>query len=272
LKANPIRPARIVEDGALPVDDVEPLKLLWTPAPNRIRVPDGEIQVFAFALDLPEERLKTFAGLLSLDETERAQRFKRERDRRRFMCGRARLRAILGHCLESEPAHLTFSYSPHGKPSLSSGIGRDRVRFNLTGSHGLGLLALQLDSEIGIDVERIRPFPDALGIAQRFFAREEYRRLLSLPEAAQSEGFFRSWTSKEAIVKSIGLGLSCPLNVFTLPGGASETAVSISVPVEGDIAQERWLLPVSEPSPGYVAALATSGPPCRVRCWTWNNP
>lgn len=230
-------------------------------------IPTGLIHVVTFSLDMPERRLRHCERLLSRDELARAERFHQARDRRRYVASRGQLKMILGRCLERDPAALRFRYGSHGKPALESGDGNERVRFNMSRSHELGILAIQLDEDLGVDLERVRPFPDALPVAQRLFAPQEHEALCARPAAELDAAFFGLWTRKEAVVKCIGLGLSYPMNAFSLssrPGPSPEQVV-----VGGDAgAETRWLVPLPPPSPGYVAALATSGPPRPVRL-TW---
>lgn len=202
---------------------------------------DGVIDVYAFPLDVED----TFGldEILSPDERERAARFRFPRDRRRYVVGRAQMRAILARRLNQDPRRLEFVYGSHGKPALPG----QSIGFNMTRSHALGLLAIQPNAEVGIDVELLRPFPEALDIAQRFFAADEYRRLASLPGSAVDAVFFECWTRKEAVVKSAGLGLSQPL----------------------DAPPDRWVTQLSELAPAYVAAVASTVPPRSIHYRSW---
>ncbi len=240
----------------------------WGACPGDVVLAPGEIHVFAFAVDLPPSRTRGLERLLSDDERARADRFRRPADRLHFVVGRARMRTILGRYVKREATRLHFCYSAHGKPALREEDGENRIRFNMSRSPGLGLLALQLDEDLGIDIERIRPFPDALAIARRLFAAAEHEALEALPSEERNATFFRYWTRKEAAVKSIGLGLSYPVNAFTLSRDPGDAAELLVVAGEKGTAP-RWSLPVPEPCSGYVAALVTAGTARPVRYWTW---
>ncbi|HWC72714.1 MAG TPA: 4'-phosphopantetheinyl transferase superfamily protein [Gemmatimonadales bacterium] len=205
----------------------------------------SEIDVFAFALDVPDwSRLES---LLDTEERERATRFRFERDRRRYVVGRARLRAIIGADIGRDPRSIEFSYGSHGKPLIKHQHARTRIDFNLTRSHELGLVAIQRDAEVGIDVEQLRPFPECLDIAQRFFSPAEYDRLSALRPFEVEEAFFTLWTQKEAVVKSLGLGLSHPM----------------------DVSSDRWVTTLPPPAQNYVAAVASNVPPVAIRQRNW---
>ena len=93
-------------------------------------------------------------GVLSPAEWVRAGRFHFERDRERFVAARGLLRTILGRYLELPPRELQFSFGAHGKPALE-GVA-STLRFNLSHSDDLLLLAVSHAREVGVDVELMR--------------------------------------------------------------------------------------------------------------------
>jgi 4'-phosphopantetheinyl transferase len=93
--------------------------------------------------------------LLSADERARAGQFMFDRDRRRYIAARARLRIILARYVGQAPAALQFHYGPHGKPAL------DGISFNLSHSADLALLAVSRGTVVGVDIERVRPIAGA---------------------------------------------------------------------------------------------------------------
>ncbi len=104
------------------------------------------------------------------------------------------LRSILGG-LTATP--LDFAAGEKGKPWLPA---EPRLRFNLSHSRGMALVAAALDVEVGADVELLRPVPEFAAIADRFFPPRE-------PAPLTERDFFRSWTRLEAMLKARGVGL-----------------------------------------------------------------
>ncbi len=93
----------------------------------------------------------------------------------------------------------------HGKPYV-----RDYPQIHYNISHTEGLVACGLGgSSLGIDVERIRPFPDS--VAERVFSSAENHCMRALPEEEQNSYFFRMWTLKESYVKALGCGITVSL-------------------------------------------------------------
>lgn len=87
-----------------------------------------------------------------------------------------------------------YSYNEYGKP-LS-----DKMHFNITHSHGVVVLAL-CEYDIGVDIERIEERKDNL--AKYISTQEELDYIKGFRE------FFEVWTSKESLMKCIGVGIRC---------------------------------------------------------------
>lgn len=169
--------------------------------------------------------------LLTQEERRRAAAFAFERDRRRFVAARARLRRLLGERLGVAPRAVRILYNPRGKPQLAPGYDRD-LRFNLAHSGELAVYAFADGADVGIDVEALREVEDAGDIAARAFSAGERR-------AWRAFGFLYCWTRKEAYLKALGLGLQQDLQ-----------RLDTARPPAG------WRIESFAPLPGFVAALA----------------
>lgn len=245
---------------------------VWQP-PRACRTPGpSEVHVWRMRLDVPEACLSELGQLLSADEHARAERFRFERDRRRYVAGRAFLRRLLGYCLGDEPGGLQFRYGAKGKPLTVDGA--PHLRFNLSHSRGLAVYAVTSERELGVDIETVRPLIGAENIALRFFSASESAALRRLPESQKIEGFFNCWTRKEAWLKAVGDGLSRPLSdidVSLVPGEPARILRVHNDPEEA----ARWSLYAFEAFPGSVGALCVESPrlrsgqahECRLAFW-----
>jgi 4'-phosphopantetheinyl transferase len=196
------------------------------------------VEVHYFSLDVEAKR---FVGLLSADEHERAARFRFDRDRNRYIVCRGTLREMLG-------VRARFVYGRYGKPRLED----SDIRFNVSHSHGVGMIAIARGREIGCDIERIDPSFAGEQIPERFFSPREVAALRALPESEQCQAFFRCWTRKEAFIKACGMGVSLPLDSFDVTLGARAALLR---------GAERWSLhPVDAPE-GYAAAMVLEDQP-----------
>jgi len=239
----------------------------WAPGPVRPTLRAGDVHVWLGDLDVRDsERARVY---LSPDESARADGFCFARDRHRYAAARGLLREMLALYLDLEPEAVRFAYGPRGKPALASAT-PDALRFNVSHSGGLAILAFALGREVGVDIEVERPLADAETIAARFFSRREASELMRLPEPERQAAFFRCWTRKEAFIKATGDGLSRPLDAFDVEFRAGEPARLLRV--EGDLeAAQRFYLLGLEPAPGFAAALAVERRPRRVERWTWDG-
>ena len=199
----------------------------------------------------------------------RAGRFVFERDRRHFAVTRGVLRAVLGRYLRVAPSAIDFVYNSHGKPALRDGSADCDLRFNVSHSAELALIAVTHGRAVGVDVEWVQEKFAIEEVAASFFSPAEVAALRALPAARRCTGFFNCWTRKEAYVKARGRGLSLPLHSFNVSLAPGEPAAILAT-ADDSAESLRWSLREITPGPGYVAALAVKGHDWRMRCWRWH--
>jgi 4'-phosphopantetheinyl transferase len=181
---------------------LSPLPYTDLPAPLGLRV---------WWLRLDEMPDAAAVATLSADEIARGARFAFEGLRRRHLASHVALRAILAQQTGLPAATLVFGAGPFGKPFLQAPAA---CVFNMSHSDDVAVIAVAPDAvagtEIGIDVEVLRPMRDAIALAERNFTEAEQRELLAAPADLRDLAFMRGWTRKEACLKAIGSGLSIP--------------------------------------------------------------
>ena len=224
---------------------------------------DADIHVWRASLNLDSDLLHRLETSLAPDEQARAARFKFDRDRHRFIAARGILREILGAYLSRQPASLSFSYGPHGKPALNPSDGGQVIQFNVSHSHGMALYAFANAREVGVDIEAVRPMADWEDIARRFFVPQEVTDILSWPKDLQQEAFFKCWTRKEAYLKARGAGMTLSLKSFSV--SFSEAGADA---LRSDDSH-RWSLYGLSPDQGYTGAVVGEGENWQLRCWSW---
>ena len=194
---------------------------------------------------------------LSAEELARAGRFSFAHHRKRFLAGRAALRQLLARHLGRSPDTLALGYGPHGKPFLQD---CRAPAFNLSHSEGIGLVALLAehnDAAIGVDIEVLRPLPDAPELAAANFESAECDQLEHMCEPDRSKAFLVGWTRKEACLKALGSGFSGPTRLATgleLDAGVvawkdgAASVRSFELPAHGAVASLARLQTASAPS------------------------
>lgn len=213
------------------------------------------IEVLFVRLDVKPEIISELLPLLDRDERIRADRYAFERDRSRFIVGRARLRQLLAMRLRVSPETIEFVWGKNGKPALADLYDSSKLRFNLSRSADIALYAFSSGREVGVDIEEVRVMPDADDIAERFFSNRENQSYRELDSQSKTLGFFNCWTRKEAFVKALGDGLSRPLDSFDVSLAPGESATILR---HGSISGEYcgWrLCNITALPAGYVGAV-----------------
>jgi 4'-phosphopantetheinyl transferase len=186
----------------------------WATGSNLHAVPTATaIDIWLFDLDKDSTSL---VETLDDEERSRASRFVFPVDARRYAAAHGYLRTVLANYLQCPPASITFERGRWGKPALPAAIAKS-LSFNLAHSGGLALLAVGLSGSLGVDLELARPFANWREVAVSAFAPGEITSLDTQSEDVQLDGFFATWTRKEAIVKMWGQGLSADLKAFEVP-------------------------------------------------------
>ena len=93
---------------------------------------DDGIEVVVTRLVVGAEAVRASAALLSDAERQRASRFAFDRDRRRFIVARARLRELVAARLGVRPEAVELVYGAHGKPALARHSADSDLRFNVS--------------------------------------------------------------------------------------------------------------------------------------------
>ena len=242
--------------------------MAWLPSFGRPMLFSGEVHLWRIVLEVSNEAIRSATELLTADELQRADRFRFERDRRRFALARAATRRILAQYLEIEPQGLSFEYGKTGKPDLIRALNPLGLRFNLSHSYELSLLAVTRTVPLGVDIELIdRNFFDK-AIVHCFFSPDEVRCLFALPEEARAEAFFSCWTRKEAYIKALGEGLSLPLDSFSVNFGPDIPPALLRVNTNPREVN-RWSVYDIEADPRYKAALVIECGDHDISCWQW---
>jgi len=242
------------------------------PSPaGSFRLASDEVHSWCANLDVPTETSARLYTTLSSDERTRSARFQFERDRQRFIVAHGVLRDLLGCYLRIQPGRISYAYNAYGKPDLSPEFG-GRLKFNLTHSAGLALIAIAHDSNVGVDLEYIRAHSDYVEIARHFFSAAEFDQLKPLHNHLCAEAFLGCWTKKEAYLKCCGYGLAIPMNRFSVPLTSDPAPGPVDPQVVSNdiVPEKRWSFHTLHPAPGYIGALAIEGSGWRLsqRRWT----
>jgi 4'-phosphopantetheinyl transferase len=223
----------------------------WSRPAQDLALNEADVHIWLAWLDVDTRELTRLRSYLNREEVSRAERFVFSRDRDHFIAARGRLRELLGKYLHCPPNAVQFKTGRYGKLSLFDD--KDRLRFNLSHSHGLAIYGICMAREIGIDAEKIRPGFAGEGIAQRHFSASEQQELAEVPEEIRDTAFFLCWTRKEAYIKAHGDGLQIPLDSF-------DVSLTPGQPVQLRSADcDRWSMRSFIPAAEFVATIVVEG-------------
>lgn len=240
---------------------------VWTSPPANVSIAPEEVHVWRIVLQQPAELRRELLPLLSEEERARMARFQFERLQQSFLVSHGALRHILAQYAGLAPTQLTFAYSLFGKPALAP---ESDLRFNLSHSENLALVAVTQGHELGVDIECVRAVPKFEQIAARNFSPREFELLCALAPEEKLGAFFNCWTRKEAVVKAFGRGLNMPLDQFEVAFASFAKARLLSLRGCAEAAA-HWSLFALHPAHGYAAALAVHGAVTKLSCWNWRE-
>jgi 4'-phosphopantetheinyl transferase len=195
-------------------------------------------------IDIHEHRalLSHYRNLLSLQEAVRADAFRDECDRTRYICMHGVLREQLAPRMGTGAGDVVFTENEYGKPGVAGG-----PEFNISYSGNMGIVVIT-SGPVGVDVERVDPDKVAPEMVEEVFSPAERSAYFDVPSCDIVEAFFKGWVRKESFIKAIGMGVSFPLrelnsrldrdSFITAHGGADWRTRDLTLPI-----------------PGYTAAL-----------------
>ena len=242
----------------------------WNPPPDDLRLSAEHVDVWRISASFQNDELAKLESVLSVDQRARAKRMRVSEKRRQYIIAQGLTRMLIGERVGADPRALEFDRGPNGKPYLGGRFADVGIQFNMTHTSHLALVALTLNREVGVDIERIRENLQWEKLARRYFSPLEYRDYSKLPESVRLRAFFTCWTRKEAVLKAIGTGLG---------GGLASFDVSVDPDAPPALLDNRWngrfhgnwTLDQLRPGAGYVATLATERDGFDVRCWEANG-
>ena len=234
--------------------------------PQCLPLAADEIHLWLADLDQPPKPLAEVAATLTVDERERAARFRFPEHRDRFIAGRGLLRALLGAYLNQPAAVLRFEQGAHGKPALAGVDTETGLHFNLSHSGGRALYGVAR-REVGVDLECLDRNVNPAAILERVCTPREWAAFQALPVEQRQSAFFACWTRKEAIVKALGGGLASGLRTLDVCGREDAQPGERACVPDGQ--GQAWSVLNLEPESGWIGALAAKGADWRWRGWRW---
>jgi 4'-phosphopantetheinyl transferase len=234
---------------------------LWKRKPDRLRLGDNEVHVWAVELNIAPDETQKLERLLCSEERVRAKKFLLPAAGRRFTVARAVLRTLLGWYLDIDGSALFFGYGTSGKPHLNLGSGAPE--FNLAHSDDLALIAVSAHRLVGIDLEKRCWDVSLEAVAARYFAESESMLVRNASPENKPEIFFSIWTMKEAILKAAGVGLAADLRSVEMMPNRRMHVQRLG---------RSWAVQSLAGIDGFSCALAIESDAGALSCYRWKHP
>ena len=175
------------------------------------------IQIHHYKISQADYKSEQRSPVLSIEEQTRAARFINDVDRIRYVCVHRFVRMKLAEELGTDASSIKFGFGEFGKPNITSPLpsSTGTLNFNLSYRGDYALLAIA-DSEVGIDIEQIRPIDDVDAFCSTYFHANERAIINQTTPTEQPKTIFTFWAFKEAFIKALGFGFSRDLTQFDL--------------------------------------------------------
>jgi len=168
------------------------------------RLHDRDVDVWQ--VDIADACWDAFSDVLTLDETEKTDRFRTLKSRQYYRRFRSALRVLLARYSGQNAADIRLRYGEFGKPELAN----QQLHFNVSHSGNLGVIAISLHP-VGIDLELMSPLDVESGMIDVVSHPVEKPLFERLSVSERCRLFYKLFTRKEAYCKALGVGLQRPL-------------------------------------------------------------
>jgi 4'-phosphopantetheinyl transferase len=199
-----------------------------------------------------------YHALLTPAEATQASRFVFDVHRKRYLVTRALVRTVLSRYLPQQaPQGWRFTTNAYGCPQVAdlASLAPDLpgLRFNLSHTDDMVVLAIRPQGAVGVDIETWQRSSN-LDIADHYFSKQEAAQLRQLEASQQHAHFTALWTLKESYIKARTMGLAIALDQV---GFALDTPGRIDAVFEPALLDDpqRWQFWQLSPSKEHVVAL-----------------
>ena len=191
------------------------IDLNWNYLPAKPIVRAGQVHLVSAVLPDGYDASQIDWSLLTDKERDRAQRFKFDRHRNRWVFGRLTLKHLLARYLDCEALSIELGYGEIGKPYIAS-PSNSNLMFNYTDSGGFLIYAFSHGIEVGVDLEFLPRETNFEALVRRKLTIVEQKAFSEIPADQQQTAFLACWTRKEAYGKALGVGIRYPMSEVTL--------------------------------------------------------
>jgi 4'-phosphopantetheinyl transferase len=174
-------------------------------------------------------------------------------ERQRRLAAHVALRLLIERAVGSRERGKDFARAGAGKPRLAGGT----FDFSLAHSGDLALIAIARGSQIGVDLEAIRPVVLSPSRRQQILEAAAALGEGGLGAASAEVAFVQAWVRLEAVAKASGFGLAQTLSQLGLwHVGAAHERRDVAAAARSHLSALGLKVCDLAPAPGRIGAVA----------------
>jgi 4'-phosphopantetheinyl transferase len=173
---------------------------------------ESNTHVFSTYIPSKHHDLEGLWEILSNQEKNQAKQFVNDYLKNNYIISHGILRQILSIYSKVKPHAIQYSLNEFGKPFLNNDM--RRLQFNMSHSRDYAVFIVTLDYLVGIDIEWKDETVNIEETAELILSPSEFFIFNKFNAKKKIQVFYDIWTKKEAIIKTIGLGFSYPIQTI----------------------------------------------------------
>jgi 4'-phosphopantetheinyl transferase len=190
-----------------------------------------------FTRPLSIEQWQIYFCQLPKNIQQKISNFRRWQDQHAALFSKLLLQHALSQAGYNSDCLNQLKYDLYNRPSIDN-----KIDFNISHSGEYVVCAISDQGRLGIDIELIKPIN--ISDFNNYMTTEQY---LSITRSKQSyKKFYELWTTKEAVIKADGRGLSIPLLDIKLDSN------------KASLYEKQWFISKIDIDINYVSHLVTS--------------
>ncbi len=235
---------------------------------SKLSIPTDEVHLWVFCVPEPSESAEPRRGVLSPDEIQRSARYRNENARLLFESARIELRHLLERYTGVAAAEVKLNVAADEKPSLASECAFD-CQFNVSHSKERIAIAIGNGRAVGVDIECLDRVESTsmLSMARQFYTAREVAYLERLTQEQLRTAFFRMWTTKEAVLKASGRGMSGLRDIEDLLDAGDAWQTTVTMHSSNSVPGGRWKTESVDLRDRYLATVAAIDTDWQLKCY-----
>lgn len=218
-----------------------------------------EKRMALFYVNNEEVKLPPEESYLAAQEIAEIASFGAKERLAQFLISRWLSKNLLASLLQTSAVAILTRKGNLGKPFLEEQQNSLKIDFNISHTKDVTLVGIAQGMQIGVDVEKIAEKKNSADIAARFFNPEESKWIAAGADRhEQLRRFFRMWSMKEAVIKTVGGGVF--RNIHQIWFQEEQSVLALQSSTEPWSVSNKWRLFEFDEIPHHACSIAIYNP------------